>query len=255
MHPVLIKIFGFDIHTYGAFIALAFVISTYVAIYLGQQEGIQKEIVFDFVFYILISSIIGARLLYVIINYSYYLKSPVSVFKIWEGGLVYYGGLIFGVLSVIVYKKRYPKIKLLQIGDILLTVLPLGQAIGRLGCLSAGCCYGKPCSLPWAIKFTNPESLAPLDIPLHPTELYHCLSDFLIFLFLFFIVRKRRKFYGEIAIFYGILYSTGRFIVEIFRGDPRGHFGIFSTSQLISIIIFIISCAAYFIFKKRGKEI
>jgi phosphatidylglycerol:prolipoprotein diacylglycerol transferase len=251
MHPVLFKFFGLEIHTYGFFIALGFLISINIAIYLGKKENIDKEIVFDFAFYILIFSLIGARIFYVIINYKYYMHHPVNILKIWEGGLVYYGGFIFAVLSVIFYKKKYKHVKLLQIGDIFLSVLPLGQAIGRLGCLSAGCCYGKPCSLPWAIKFTNPQSLAPLNVPLHPTEIYHSIANFIIFLILFYIIRNRRKFYGQITCLYGILYSTGRFIVEIFRGDPRGHIFIFSTSQFISILVFIISLIAYYKLKRR----
>jgi phosphatidylglycerol:prolipoprotein diacylglycerol transferase len=255
MHPVLIKIFGLEIHTYGVFIAAAFMVCTYIAIFMGKNEGIEQEILFDFIFYILIFSIIGARVFYVVINYSYYLKHPLAVLKIWEGGLVYYGGLIFGVFSVIFYKKKYPEIKLLHIGDILLTVLPLGQAIGRLGWLSAGCCYGRPCHLPWAIKFSDPQSLAPVNILLHPTEIYHAIVNFLIFLYLFFIVRKNKKFLGQSVVFYGILYSTGRFFIEFFRGDPRGHLWIFSTSQIISIFIFFTSIIAFFILKKNSKEI
>ena len=254
MHPVLFKIFGFEIHTYGVFIATAFLVCTCLAIYLGEKEGINKDIIFDFIFYILIFSIIGARVFYVLINYPFYIKHPINILKIWEGGLVYYGGLIFAVFAVIFYKKKYPEIKLFQIGDILLTVLPLGQAIGRFGCLSAGCCYGKPCSLPWAITFTNPESLAPVNIPRHPTEIYHSLANILIFLILFTIIRNKRKFLGEITVLYGMLYSIGRFTVEIFRGDPRGHIFIFSTSQLISIVIFVISFTAFFVLRKNSKE-
>ena len=251
MHPVLFNFFGIEIHTYGVFIAIAFLLSIFIASYLGKKEGIDKEIIFDFAFYILIFSIIGARVFYVFINYGYYLKHPINILKIWQGGLVYYGGLIFAVLAVIFYKKRYKNIKLLQIGDIFLAVLPLGQAIGRLGCLSAGCCYGKPCSLPWAIEFTNPESLAPLNVPLHPTELYHFIANLSVFFILFFLIRKKRKFYGEISVMYGMLYSVGRFTVECFRGDPRGHLWIFSTSQFISIVVFTISLIGYFILKRR----
>ena len=251
MHPVLIKVFGLEIHTYGVFIAIAFLVSMSMAAWIGEKEGIKKDIIYDFAFYILIFSIIGARLLYVVIEYKYYFKYPLNIFKIWEGGLVYYGGFLGAVSASIFYIKRYEGISFFKIGDIFLTVLPLGQAIGRLGCLSAGCCYGKPCSLPWAIKFTDSASLAPLNVHLHPTEIYHMLADLIVFLILFLVVRKRKKFYGEVTVFYGILYSIVRFTVEFFRGDPRGFIGALSTSQIISVFIFTVAIIGYFVLKNR----
>ena len=253
MHPVLVKIFGLEIHTYGFFIAVAFIVSLFIAGRLGENEGIKKEIIYDLAFYILIFSIIGARILYVVIEHQYYLRHPLNILKIWQGGLVYYGGFIGAVLAGIFYIRKFKELSFFKVGDIFLTVLPLGQAIGRLGCLSAGCCYGKPCSLPWAITFHNKESLAPLNIPLHPTEAYHAVANFIIFLILFHIIRKRRKFYGEIVVLYGIFYSIGRFIVEFFRGDPRGHVWLFSTSQVISIFIFIVAIIGYFVLKKKNN--
>ncbi len=255
MHPILFKFFGIEIHTYGFFVALGFMTALFVSQKLAEKEGLSKNLVVDYAFYMLIFAIIGARFFYVIIEYKFYIKHPFEILKIWEGGLVYYGGFIFAVLSLFIY--HYTKNRntpILKITDIFATALPLGQAIGRLGCLSAGCCYGKPCNLPWAIKFTNPESLAPLNVYLHPTELYHAISDFLIFIILIFIFKKKKEFNGETTCLYGILYSVGRFIVEIFRGDPRGHIGIFSTSQFISIIVFAISFFFYFFLKKSNRN-
>ena len=254
MHPVLFKIGNFSINTYGFFIAIGFLAGIYVAKYFAKKEGIKVDIIYDLVFFVLIWSIVFARLFYVIQYHEFYFQHPVEILKIWKGGLVYYGGLIGGVIAVLIYIKKYNLDKWL-IGDIFLVSLPLGQFFGRLGCLSAGCCYGKPCHLPWAIVFKNPESLAPLNIPLHPTEMYHGLSNLIIFLFLFHFYRSgKRKFKGQIALMYGMLYSTGRFIVEFFRGDDRGHILFFSIPQFISIIIFIISLIFYLILKNR-KEV
>ncbi len=254
MHPVLFKIGNFSINTYGFFIAIGFLAGIYVAKYFAEKEGIKKEIIYDLVFVVLIWSIVGARFFYVIQYHNFYLSHPIEILKIWKGGLVYYGGLIGGVLAVLYYIRKYRLNKWI-IGDIFLVALPLGQFFGRLGCLSAGCCYGKPCNLPWAIVFKNPESLAPLNIPLHPTELYHAFANLIIFLILFWIyLKNKRKFYGQISLLYGMLYSIGRFIVEFFRGDNRGHILYFSIPQFLSILIFIVSLILYQILKQKKEE-
>jgi len=254
MHPVLFKIGPFTIHTYGVFIAIGFLAGLFVARHFAEREGIKKDFIYDFAFFILICSIIGARVFYVIEYHRFYLSHPLSIIKIWQGGLVFYGGLIGGILAVVWYVRRY-KLNKWQIADIFLVSLPIGQFFGRLGCLSAGCCYGKPCNLPWAITFRAPDSLAPKNIPLHPTQIYHALANLLIFIFLFYYYQSgKRKFYGEIAILYGILYSIGRFIVEFYRGDYRGHIFIFSIPQFISLIILILSITVYIIKYRKLKE-
>ena len=254
MHPILFKLGPFTIHTYGVFIAVGFLSGLFVARYFAEKEGIKKDFIYDFAFFILICSIIGARIFYVIEYHEFYFRHPLNIIKIWQGGLVFYGGLIGGILAVIWYVKRY-NLNKWQIADIFLVSLPLGQFFGRLGCLSAGCCYGKPCNLPWAITFKDPNSLAPKNIPLHPTEIYHGLANLAIFFFLFYFYKSgKRKFYGEIAILYGILYSLGRFIIEFFRGDYRGHILIFSIPQFISLIILILSIIIYILKYRKFKE-
>ncbi len=253
MHPVLFKIGNLSINTYGFFIAIGFLAGIQVAKYFGKKEGIDKEIIYDFVFLVLIWSIISARLFYVVQYYDFYFKHPVEILKIWKGGLVYYGGLIGGVLAVIYHVKRY-NLNIWKIGDIFLVALPLGQFFGRLGCFSAGCCYGKPCHLPWAVVFKNPESLAPLNIPLHPTEIYHAICNLTIFFILFYLYNSnKKKFNGQIALLYGMLYSTGRFIVEFFRGDDRGHILFLSIPQVISVVVFIVSLIFYIKLKTQQE--
>ncbi len=254
MHPLLFEIYGFQVHFYGLFVALGFFAAIYLAAYLSEKDNFSKDLIFDISFYLLISAVIGARLMYVIVEYKFYLKNPLNILKIWEGGLVYYGGFIAAVGAGLLYKLKHKDLNILKLGDILLTVLPLGQAIGRIGCLFAGCCYGKPCSLPWAVKFTSPMSLAPINVYLHPTQIYHMIANFLIFLILLYVLKKGRTFYGQVVCLYGILYSIGRFVVECFRGDPRGMLGFISTSQAVSIVVFTISIIAFIYIKKRkGK--
>jgi len=252
--PTLFKIGNISIHTYGVLIAIGFIVSLKISQIFAVKEGINKELIYDFAVFVLIFAIIGARIFYIFEYHSFYFKHPFEIFKIWKGGLVFYGGLIFGIIAVIINVKRY-KLNLWKIGDIFLVALPLGQFFGRLGCLSAGCCYGKPCNLPWAIKFTNEEALAPKNIYLHPTEIYHALANLTIFFILFFYYKKgNKKFDGEIALLYGMLYSIGRFIIEFYRGDYRGHIWIFSIPQIISIIIFWISLIIYFIKRRKSNE-
>jgi len=145
---------------------------------------------------ILLSSLVGARLLYVIQNFSLFSDHPLDMFKIWNGGLVFYGGFILALVAAMVYVK-YKKFDLWPTADLLAPAIALGHAVGRLGCLFAGCCYGKTCDLPWAITFSDPESLAPLGIPLHPTQLYAVFSNLIIF-GLLLAMDKKSAFAGRL---------------------------------------------------------
>jgi phosphatidylglycerol:prolipoprotein diacylglycerol transferase len=137
--------------------------------------------------------------------------------------------------------------------DIMAPSLALGQALGRMGCFFAGCCYGKTCDLPWAVTFTRPDTLAPIGIPIHPTQLYSALSNFIIFLFLFSF-RKKKKFEGQLFWSYVFLYGVTRSIIEIFRGDFRGElvFNVLSISQATGCVMAIL--AVIMIVYLRGKH-
>lgn len=255
MYPVLFKIGPVTIHTYGVFIAAAFLLGINLAARRGAKEGIDSQKILDLCFYILIAAIIGARILYVITEYQEYLEHPFKIFKIWEGGLVFYGGYLLGIAAVIYFLQTHD-LPLWKTADILAPYIALGQSIGRWGCFFAGCCHGKPSNLPWAITFTNPKSLAILNTPLHPTQIYHSLANFFIFLILLWR-RPFKKFEGELIWTYTLLYALGRFIIEFFRGDERGSIlgGILSTSQAIGIILFIGSLIMlYRLRKQRGQN-
>ena len=129
----------------------------------------------------------------------------------------------------------------------------LAQAVGRFGCLAAGCCYGAACTLPIAIHFSDPQSLAPLHVPLYPTEIFHAAANGLIFLVLV-LKRRHQTFVGQLAVLYLLLYPTGRFIIEFFRGDPRGRFWLFSTSQWISLVVFVFGIVLYFYLTKSADR-
>ncbi|RMF94602.1 MAG: prolipoprotein diacylglyceryl transferase [Candidatus Schekmanbacteria bacterium] len=239
MHPILINLWGLEIKTYGTLIAIGILFALFYITKQAQRENLDVQNALDISIYIVISGIIGARIMYVIVDFKYYRNDLLSIFKVWEGGLVFYGGFLAAlpVGYFFLKKKKMPPGKFL---DIFATALPLGHSFGRIGCFMAGCCYGKPTDVPWAVTFTNPKSLAypVLGIPIHPTQLYESLSNLLIFLVLHLSL-KRKKFDGQNAILYVILYGTARFIIEFFRGDERGFIieNAISTSQGVALIL------------------
>jgi len=235
MYPVLFKFGWISIYTYGFFIALGFIAGITLAKREAERLGEDANKIIDVAFYIIIAAILGSRLFYVAINYKIYIKDPLEIFKIWNGGLVFYGGFIAAVITSFIYLKKN-KMPLCKTADIIAPSLAIGHSFGRIGCFFAGCCYGKECTLPWAVTFTNPDCLAPLGKPIHPTQLYSCLSNLVIFIILW-LLRKRKKKDGQLFWLYVLLYGTVRSFMEMLRGDFRGEtvFGIFSISQIIGI--------------------
>jgi phosphatidylglycerol---prolipoprotein diacylglyceryl transferase len=235
MHPLLVNIGPFTVYTYGFFIAMGFLIGMGWATYEAKQRGMDPKIISDVGFFIILSAIIGSRLLYVMINPLYFMTRPLEIFMFWKGGLVFLGGALLASLSVYIFFRRR-SMSVWPWADCFAPGLALGDFIGRFGCLSAGCCFGKTCDLPWAITFTNPASLAPLHIALHPTQVYHSLAGLSTFVILL-ALRNRLKGAGQLFGLFLILYSVFRFSVEFFRGDYRGDFGIFSVTQMIALLV------------------
>jgi phosphatidylglycerol:prolipoprotein diacylglycerol transferase len=167
----------------------------------------------------------------------------------WKGGLVFLGGAILAAASGYWFlsSRNQP---LWSWMDAIAVSVPLGQAIGRIGCVMAGCCYGSPCELPWAITFTDPNSLAPVNIPLHPTQLYHCLAGLLTFAILLG-AKRFLKTEGMLSGLMLMLYAVFRFSIEFFRGDYRGDFGIISVTQMITLGVFLLGAGMMVYRKKR----
>lgn len=251
MHPELFSIFGITIHTYGVMVATGFLAGMALIRKRAVAKGLNTDRIFDLVFYILISAIIGARVFYVIFDPEYFLNNPLSVFKVWEGGLVFSGGLITGIMVFIFYAKRHFA-NPWEIADCFAPSLALGHFIGRFGCFFAGCCYGKPTDLPWGITFSDMNALAPLNIPLHPTQLYESGACFLIFLLLLWRSGKT-LFNGHLILEYLILYDSARFFIEFLRGDFRGSiFGpALSTTQIVSLLLITVALVLWL---KKGLK-
>jgi phosphatidylglycerol---prolipoprotein diacylglyceryl transferase len=235
MYPVLLKIGPIALYTYGFFVALAFVVGISIAKWEAERLGLDPGPVTDLCFYILLSAMIGARLFYIAVNPGMFLNDPMEILKIWNGGLVFYGGFIVAAVVAIVYLKKR-RLPLWQTADVLAPGLAAGHVLGRVGCFFAGCCYGKACDLPWAVTFSHPLSLAPLGTPLHPSQLYEVLNNLVVFSVLW-LFRRRKTFDGQVFWIYLLMYGITRAVLEIFRGDPRGVFlnGQLSVSQIIGI--------------------
>jgi phosphatidylglycerol:prolipoprotein diacylglycerol transferase len=181
MHPVLFQFGNLSFYTYGLLVAIGFLLGIALAMKEARRMGEDPEVILDLAFYLLLAGIIGSRLFYVIENFASYRLSPLDILKFWKGGLTFYGGLIPALMAGIWYVKKH-NLRVLKILDIIAPSAAIGHAVGRLGCFSAGCCYGRVCDLPWAVVFTDPKSLAPLGVSLHPTQIYSSLNAFFIFL-------------------------------------------------------------------------
>jgi phosphatidylglycerol---prolipoprotein diacylglyceryl transferase len=255
MHPILIRIGPLTIHTYGFLVASGFLVGIWLAVRQAKKEGVPPDKIIDLGFYILLAAIIGSRLLFILINYTHYLKFPLDIIKIWEGGLVFYGGVLLALPTAIWFIMKN-RLGVWNTADILAPSIAIGHSFGRLGCFAAGCCFGKASeALPWGIIFTDPECLAPTHILLHPTQLYESAGEFMNFLILL-TLRRYKSFDGQLIMTYLLLYSALRFVVEIFRGDvARGFiFSTISVSQGISILMFLTALAGFVVLKRKKKQ-
>lgn len=243
MYPTLFHLGGLTVHSYGLLVALGLAIGiAIIARYASKYEGLAPELIIDLALYCVIAAFIGARLLYVLGEWQYFLANPLEIIMVQHGGLVFFGGFLLGLAALILLagRKRLP---LLKIMDAAAPGLSLGYAIGRLGCFLNGCCFGLPTTLPWGVVFPA-GSLAAQYCPgekLHPTQLYSSFLMTLVFLFIAWLYR-RKKFDGEIAGWWFILYALYRFIVEFFRYSPFHWFGL---TPMQWLVVPLFACGAW----------
>ena len=245
MHPILFKIDGLVIYTYGVIMAFAFLIAYFYMLYLARVSAQEVGFYQDLFFWVMIVGILGAKLLYIIVEW----RSVFSDFSFrglvncLRGGLVWYGGVVANLVFIYFYCKRKEK-SFALVADTLSSPSAVGLAMGRWGCLMAGCCYGKPTHLPWAIVYPDHPIRHPMaGIPVHPSPLYESFGVFVIAWILYRVFRKQAG-RGVCAILLFLLYGVLRFFLEFFRGDPeRGYVlpGVLSTSQFISLLIIPVS--------------
>lgn len=252
MYPVLLKFGSIEIFTYGAFLAAGILAAILLGRWQTRRLGYPVEIVTDVAFIMLVCGLAGARLFYVVTKLDFFLENPLAIVRLWEGGMVYYGGLIGAAAGLMAYI-LYHRLPVLLALDVCAPCIALGHFLGRLGCFFAGCCFGKICDLPWAVTFTNERSLAPLHFALHPTQIYMAVYNLMIFGALWFF-RHRKPFDGSVFGVYLIFYGVCRFSVEFWRNDFRGAMlvGNLSISQLISIAMVATAIVAWPVLKRKA---
>jgi phosphatidylglycerol---prolipoprotein diacylglyceryl transferase len=244
------------LHTYGVLVALAFLAALWMANRLGREAKLNADSVTNLGIYCALAAIAGAKIMMFLVDIPYYKEHPGEIFSLstLQAGGVFYGGLI-GALVMAAWYMRRTRLPALVTADVFAPGIALGHGIGRLGCFSAGCCWGVESHLPWAVTFTNPVANqlvgVPLDRALHPTQLYESFAEFLIFGILYWRIRRPHSA-GAIISLYLMLYSAVRFIVEFFRFHEQGNLwgGPLDTSQWLSIALFLLG-ASYFVAARR----
>jgi len=245
VYPRLIDIGHFALPTYGVMAALGLICGLTLIVHLGRQQGLDPEKLWNLGIIAVLSGIFGAKLLYLVNEAGYYRDHPGEILSVTtlQAGGVWSGGVILALILCIWYMRRN-NLPILRTCDVFAPGLALGHAFGRLGCFAAGCCYGRETHVPWAVTFHNPLANeivgTPLNVPLHPTQLYEFAVELANCLFLVWLL-KRKKFEGEILGTYLIIYGVARYFIEFFRGDPgRGQLiGFMTTTQAISLLLVI----------------
>ena len=225
MYPRLFEFGPITVYTYGVLLAAAYLLGLKLAMTRAQKRGLDHNRVLDLGIYIIISALIGAKLLLLVTDFSTFRNDPKELLTLARSGGVFYGGLILAVVVALWYIRR-AGLPLWTTCDVFAPGIALGHVVGRFGCLFAGCCYGKPTTRPWGITFTDPFAAAnvgtPLGVPLHPTQLYEAGAELLILGVLLATERKGKPFAGRTFWLYMLLYAISRFIIEFYRNDERG---------------------------------
>ena len=248
MRVDLFSIGKFTVHTYGVMIAIGVILCVLMGYYRAKRMEMKAESVLDLAILCVVMGFLGAKGFFVILSWIQFLTDPLSVLG--SSGFVVYGGIIFGVVSALIYCK-IKGIRFFEYFDLLAPSVSLAQAFGRLGCFFAGCCYGKETSLPIGIVF--PEGcFAPAGVPLLPTQLFSSAGDFVI-AFLLIRMSGKMRHTGDVGALYLMLYGIGRFCVEFLRTNEQGGLLELTTAQLISII-FIVASIGLFIRNKKVSD-
>jgi phosphatidylglycerol:prolipoprotein diacylglycerol transferase len=261
MYPELFRIGSFPINTYGVFLAIAFLTGILITVRLAERDGLPRERIYDLCLWMLLASLIGSKIL-MLFTEPEYRNNPLGLLSLdfLRSGGVFYGGLLGAIIAGYLLMRRY-KLPWWTTADACAPGIAIGNFFGRQGCFSAGCCWGKPTSLPWGVKFSelgHEITGVPIDQYLHPTQLYESFSMLLVFVFLLWL-HKRKRFDGQVILVYALLYSAIRFAVEFVRDDPRGDIlGLttltgLSTSQMISLVIGIAALVLLIVRSRRSR--
>ncbi len=239
MHPILFKIGPICIYSYGVMMVAAFFAATYLAARAAKRTGIPRDFIIDSAILMLFSGILGARILYVILDFKEYIRNPIEIIMVNHGGLAFYGGAVTALIAELIFIK-VRGFSIYKIGDLLVPYIALGQAIGRIGCFLNGCCFGRPTDSFFGVIFPGTYQAV------YPTQIYSSL----MMLFVYMILRLLQKMnikQGLVLISYGLLYSAGRFLMEFFRGDNMADLFGLTFSQFAGLVVFIVCAVLFFI--------
>jgi phosphatidylglycerol:prolipoprotein diacylglycerol transferase len=257
MHPILFQWGPITIYSYGVLVATGVLLGLWIARWQAPRAGVSPDLVWNVGIYMVLSALVCAKLWLVSLYSGYYWAHPRELFALstLQSGGTFYGGIL-GAFALLVFYKFVKKVKLLPLMDCYGLGLPLGHAIGRLGCFAAGCCYGKPTWLPWGVTYTNPKAAelvgTPLNIALHPTQIYESIAELANFLFILWLARRQR-FTGQLVAAYLILYGVERGLMEFLRGDPDRTLmfhGAVSLMQVVSVGMIIFGVLIW----RRGSK-
>jgi phosphatidylglycerol:prolipoprotein diacylglycerol transferase len=254
MYPVLFQLGSFELRSYGVIAALSFFIALWVSTREADRKGLDRALIQDFVPYALLAGIIGARIYFILFSDpAYFLQNPWEILAFWHGGIGVIGSILGGFLAALWYcRKRH--ISFWRFADVLALGIPLGQTVGQFACLLNGDSWGQPTNLPWAITYTDSRSLAPLNISLHPIEIYEMFAYFLVFLLVW---RTREKYQTDGFAFFTYLagYGVARFLVEFFRGQPAIFAWDIPAAQVFGVALILASSTAFGMFRKRPEAV
>ena len=253
MFPVLFEFGNFELRSYGILVALSFFIGLWLSTKEAERTRIDPQLIQEFALYALLGGILGARIYFILFSEpAYFLRNPWEILAVWHGGIGVIGSLLGGFLVGVWYCHR-KRISLLKFADTLAPGIALGQTVGQFACLLNGDSYGRPTDLPWAITYTDPRSLAPLNITLHPIEIYEMVAYFSVFLLVW---NTRRKFRADGFAFLGYLgaYGAARFVMELFRGHPAIFAWGIPAAQVFSVALILASSMSFVMLRKGQKE-
>jgi phosphatidylglycerol:prolipoprotein diacylglycerol transferase len=246
------------LHSYGLFLILGFSVAVYVACLEAKKRGIDPNIIVDLSLPLLAFSILACRILYVLLNREQF-HSPAEIIRVWDGGLSFHGSLVAAPLVVWFYAKRNG-LTFWQLADVIATAAFLGYAIGRIGCLMNGCCYGSVCELPWAMSFPTEGNRTVMTPPSHPTQLYSTILGFALFGLMQWAKKAPafNRFSGQLVLLFFALYALERAFIEYFRNGATAN-TVFGTTwlteaQLTSIIALVVIAITYRVLAKRNKD-
>lgn len=253
MYPILFQFGHLEIRSYGVLVALAFLIGLRLSKKEAKRKGLDPKLIEQFALYALLGGIVGARVYFILFSDpTYFLQNPWKILAVWRGGIGIIGSLFGGALVALWYCRK-KKVSFWKLGDTLAPGIALGQTVGQFACLFNGDSFGTSTDLPWAITYTDPRSMAPLNIPLHPIEIYEMAAYFLVFLAVWNI-RKKYRADGSAFFTYLAGYGVARFSVEFFRGHPAIFAWGIPAAQVFSVALILASVMGFLLLGKSHEE-